>query len=873
MSREIEIPSGGHLDSAYREYQCGLLARAVMVANGVGALGVPSGLVLDYSFYPQKIWTFFAIRMGVTAILLAIIGLLYFGRKASHPTRVKVLGILSALSINFAFCLMIYLTDGARSPYYAGLNLIITCWSVLLPWAALETAVICALSLLAYVGVCVANPTFSSPSIYPIFLFNCFFVIITTLVCVSISYFLARARFVEFRLRHQLDIQNRELQDLDRLKTQFFSNISHELRTPLTLILGPVETLLSRGESLDSRVHEGLILVHRNALRLLKLINDLLDLMRLEQGAEILRKRRLSMGAFLRGIVDSVKHLGLSKNLKIRVENGSEEDEMVADPARMEKVVLNLLTNAIKYTPASGSVTVRWRCRPEDVCIEVSDTGVGIPKADLPKIFDRFHQVRSNSANQIQGVGIGLALARDLVTEHGGRIEVESVLEQGSTFRVVLPRVLESSPEPASLPGESSTAEEPFEKAFRSADRTWRASAGDTEELLPVVGNSGAVVLVADDESDMLHYVVSLLSPDYRVVQTRNGDKVHGLIAEHHPEIVLLDWMMPGRDGLSICKDLRADTKLADLKIMLLTARVDEESKIQALSAGADDFLTKPFSSMEVKTRVANLLRSVRLQKELRVRNTELNETIEKLQRTETMLIQSEKMNALGSLSAGLLHEINNPLNYTLTAISFARQFEAGIGPEMREILSDIEEGMHRIRDVITHLKDFAYPEKPGTESYFSLREAFDSARKILAKEIEGVTVETDIPESLLIHGQKTQITHVFMNLLSNAGKAVADLPPDEKKVISARSIIAEGTVSIEVSDTGRGIPETVLHRIFEPFFTTREVGSGMGMGLSICHTILEAHKGTISARNRPDGGGAIFTFTLPLTTESEQTP
>lgn len=871
MSREIEIPSGDQLDSAYREYSCRLLSRGLMVANGLSVLGVPSGLILDFSFYPQKIWAFFAIRMGVAAILLAIIGLLFLDRKSCHPVRVKTLGILSALAINFAFCLMMFMTDGARSPYYAGLNLIITCWSVLLPWAALETSVMCALSLLVYVLACVANPTFSSPSIYPIFLFNCFFVIITTLVCVSISYFLSRSRFEEFRLRHQLDIQNRELQDLDRLKTQFFSNISHELRTPLTLILGPVEMLLSRSESLDSRVHEGLILVHRNALRLLKLINDLLDLMRLEQGAEILRKRRLSMGAFLRGIVDSVKHLGLSKSLKIRVESGNEEDEMVADPARMEKVMLNLLTNAIKYTPASGSVTVRWRCTPEEVCIEVSDTGVGIPKADLPKIFDRFHQVRSNTANQIQGVGIGLALARDLVTEHGGRIEVDSILNQGSTFRVVLPRAVETSPDPVS-PSAESSAEEPFEKAFRSADRTWRTSAGDAGEVLPVVGNSGPAVLVADDESDMLHYVVSLLSPDYRVVQTRNGDKVLGLVAEHHPEIVLLDWMMPGRDGLSICKDLRAEPGLADLKIMLLTARVDEESKIQALSAGADDFLTKPFSSMEVKTRVANLLRSVRLQKELRVRNKELHETIEKLQRTETLLIQSEKMNALGSLSAGLLHEINNPLNYTLTAISFAKQFQSGLGAEMREILADIEEGMQRIRDVITHLKDFAYPEKPGTESFFSLRETFESARKILAKEIEGVTVEADIPESLLVRGQKTQITHVFMNLLSNAGKALADLPSGEAKVISLGVKVSGETVTVEVSDTGRGISEAVLNRIFEPFFTTREVGSGMGMGLSICHTILEAHHGTISAANKP-GGGAVFTFTLPMTTEHEQTP
>jgi signal transduction histidine kinase len=869
MTADRTIADTESLLADYRGYDCSLRVRGLVATIIIALVGMPSGIVLDYFVYPEMVWKFLGLRLAVDAILLGIAGVLLFASRRGLLTLVRILGVLTALVINFSFCLMIFLTDGAVSPYYAAVNLIITGMAVLLPWTVMETTLICTASLLFYAVACVANPNFSGLSSHSLFAFNTFFIVITTVVCVGITFFLSRSRFEEFRLRHQLDEKNRELLDLDRAKTRFFSNISHELRTPLTLILGPVETLLNRGEQLDARVHEGLILVHRNALRLLKLINDLLDLMRLEQGAEVLRKRQLSLGSFLRGIVDSVKHLGLSKQLKIRVENGDENDEVLADPARLEKVVLNLLTNAIKYTPASGSITVRWRCSPEEGVIEVSDTGVGIPASDLTQIFDRFHQVKSNPANQVQGVGIGLALARDLVTEHGGRIEVESVVGNGSTFRVVLPRDRESTAE-ATVPQEEQGSEEPFEKAFRSADRTWRNTGEDSGEVLPVVGESGEVVLVADDESDMLQYVVSLLSLDHRVVQTRNGANVPALVDRHHPRVVLLDWMMPGRDGLSICKDLRAMPALADLKIMLLTARIDEKSKLDALAAGADDFLTKPFSSAEVRTRVSNLLRSARLQKELRSRNTELSETLEKLQRTEGLLIQSEKMNALGSLSAGLLHEINNPLNYTMTAISFARRTQDGVGPEMREILADIDEGMQRIRDVITHLKDFAHPEKPGMESIFPLRGVFDSAWKILAHELEGVTPEIDIPESLMVWGQKTQITHVFMNLLGNAGKALSELPRDATKTISAKASASLGIVTVEVSDSGPGIPESVLNRIFEPFFTTREVGSGMGMGLSICHTILEAHGGSIRAGNKP-GGGAIFTFTLPE--ENEKTP
>jgi signal transduction histidine kinase len=868
MSTENAVSGDTQLLAAYREYDSRLLSRGLMIANGLSVIGVPGGFVLDYFLYPARFVEFLAIRFGVALILLAIIGILFLGRNQRRPTRVKILGILSALVINASFCLMIYLTEGARSPYYAGLNLIITCWSVLLPWRAIETAVMCVASLLVYVAACAANPSFANASSYPVFAYNSFFVLITTAVCVSITYFLSRARFEDFRLRHQLDEQNRKLQDLDRLKTQFFSNVSHELRTPLTLILGPVESLLGRGESLDARVHESLILVHRNTLRLLKLINDLLDLTRLDQGADVLRRKPFHLGSFVRGIVESVRHLGLSKHLRIRVEEGDPLTEIVADPSRIEKVLLNLLTNAIKFTPAGGAITVRWAGDGREARIEVQDTGVGIPEEDLTKVFDRFHQVRSNAANQSQGVGIGLALARELVEQHDGKIEVESEVGKGTTFRVILPIEREALADEPAAAEAAPAIDEPFEKAFRSADRSLRSHAETSNGELPVVGRGENVVLVADDENDMRRYVVSLLAEDYRVVQTSHGDNVGHLVAEHEPDLVLLDWMMPEKDGLTVCRELRSDAGNRDLKIVLLTARIDEKSKIEALQSGADDFLTKPFSSVEVKTRVANLLRAARLQKDLRVRNAELTATIEKLQRTETMLIQSEKMNAIGSLSAGLLHEINNPLNYTLTAISFANRFKESMAPEMKEIVSDIEEGMMRVRDVITHLKSFAYPEKPGTESIFSIGEPIQAARRIVAKEIEGIRIDVDLPADLVVCGQKTQMTHLFINLLSNAAKALSESPPNRPKVITVQGAISGEMATVEVADSGPGIPDDIINRVFEPFFTTREVGSGMGMGLSICHTIMEAHRGSIGVRNRP-GGGAVFTINLPLQEEA----
>ena len=855
------------LRAAYREQNSRELTRTLAWTIIIALLVVPGGAALDYFLYPPHFVEFLLLRLGDALFLLACLGLLYVGGQRYQLAKAKALGVVSVLSITGAISFMIYRTDGAVSPYFAGVNLAIMAYAALVPWAITQTLTMCLGTLVFYIAACVANPSAASPKFLPYLGFNASFILIASTICVGLTIVLSRVRFEDFSLRHQLDAKNRELQDLDRLKTQFFSNVSHELRTPLTLILGPVETLLARGDTLEARVHDSLMMVHRNTLRLLKLINDLLELTRVDLGREDIRRKAIKLGPYVKGIVDSVRHLGLSKQLRIKVEEGDPQAEALIDPARIEKVVLNLLTNALKYTPAGGAITVRWRSDAAESGIEVADSGVGMPAQDLPKIFDRFHQVRSNEANQNQGVGIGLALAKELVEHHGGKIEVESELGQGSLFRVRLPNVEvpaeprenvepqvantpETAREEAQVPVASVQAEEPFEHAFRSADRSWREVGAETEP-------------VADDESDMRRYIVSLLSENYRVVQTATGANVADLVAEHEPRMVLLDWMMPGKDGLTVCRELRDG--YPDMKIVLLTARIDEGSKLDALEAGADDFLTKPFSSIELRTRVSNLLRSGRLQTELRATNRDLANTVAKLQRTEAMLIQSEKMNAIGSMSAGLLHEINNPLNYTLTAINFAKRSKSTLTPELQEVITDVEEGMHRIRDVITHLKTFAYPEKVGTAVVFPLREAIDSAAKIVANELTGVQLEIDLPDSLAVNGQKTQITHLFINLLGNAGKALHGRP-DPRICVNAACDGDE--VSIEVTDNGAGIPPEILTRIFEPFFTTRDVGAGMGLGLSICHTIVEAHGGAIRAGNRPEGG-AVFTVQLPLAKEA----
>jgi signal transduction histidine kinase len=309
--------------------------------------------------------------------------------------------------------------------------------------------------------------------------------------------------------------------------------------------------------------------------------------------------------------------------------------------------------------------------------------------------------------------------------------------------------------------------------------------------------------------------------------------------------------------------------------VILLTARLDVESKISALERGADDFITKPFSTLEVKTRIANLLRTARLEQDLRERNTELEHAFIQLKESETNLVQSEKMRALGMLAAGLLHEINNPLNFTLTALHLVLDQVGETNDEIKETLDDIHMGMTRIRDIISDLRSFARPVGIAESQPFGLSEAFQTALNLVAHEVKDFSVIVDLQGHDWILGSKTQVTHVFMNLLINSVRAIRKVRTERKPEIRVSSEPGNGIIRIRVWDNGIGIREEDLPKVFDPFFTTQDVGQGIGLGLSICHTIIKNHGGTLQI-NSKEGEWTEVLFDLPLVGEnrqSKQTP
>jgi signal transduction histidine kinase len=842
---------------AYQEADRDLRVRSTKVGSILALILMPAGSSLDYFMYPELFWTIFQARVVGDLVLLPIFLLLFTqaGRR-----YVRVLSALWALTPMLCICWMIYVSEGSVSPYYAGLNLMVIAICQLLPYTMVEALLYCIAVIVAYLAACLLH---GRGDIDTNQLFNnLYFIVLTAIICVTGCHYFTQRRIRDFRLRHELDLRNRQLTELDHLKSQFFANVSHELRTPLTLILSPVEALLSRRRPLPDGVQQALELVKQNGLRLLRLINDLLEIVRLEEGGLKLRRRLMRLDEFVRGMVESVRGLATHNQLTVEVVESDEPLTVSADESRMEKVLLNLLTNAIKFTPVGGAIKIRWWRDGDAAKVEVSDSGIGIAEHELPRIFDRFRQAANSAARQYQGLGLGLALAKELIEEHGGRLTATSQLGSGSSFLLELPLALAEDVS-ASQQTTQQDDEGVLPEMFRAANRAALA-VDPASSQLTTSGSGTTRILIVDDEPDMRRFLASTLSEEFTVMQAADGESGLDLAVDQLPKLVLLDLMLPGINGLEVCRSLRADERTRDVKVLMLTARIDEQSKIAALECGVDDFLTKPFSTVEVKTRIKNLLAAAALQDDLRFRNQELSDTLARLRSTEAQLVQSEKMNALGSLAAGLLHEINNPLNYTLMAVQSVKMSADPNDKDLAETVVDIEDGMKRIRDIVSDLRAFAYPEQMDKQEPFEIQDAVKTALRFTAQELSGVEIESDLVNGVRVVGSRTHVTQVLVNLVTNAAHAVESVRQQRPPKIRIAAESQNGRLYVRVRDNGVGIEPKLLSRIFDPFFTTRDVGQGTGLGLSICHTIIQNHGGRIEARSET-GNWTELTFDLPL--------
>src|SRR5579872_2613071 len=411
------------------------------------------------------------------------------------------------------------------------------------------------------------------------------------------------------------------LAQIDRAKTVFFNNVSHEFRTPLTLMLGPVEELLTKDTALTPEQKENLQVVHRNSLRMLKLVNTLLDFSRIEAGRIEACYELTDASAFTADLAGVFRSAIEAAGLKLRVNCPPIADATYLDREMWEKIVFNLLSNAFKFTFIGGvEVTTKSGETAFQLCVR--DTGTGIPQQDLPHLFERFYSVKGARGRSFEGSGIGLALVQELAALHGGSVHVESEFGRGTTFTVTIPYGKQHLPADriSVVPTERATGvrgEIYIQELLRwlpekrsSLDAAPVESVLSSSDLSASTASQAARerILVADDNADMRGYIQRLLQGQYDVSVVADGEAALQSARNQRPHLILADVMMPHRDGFGLLEAIRSDESLKDVPVILLSARAGEESRIEGLSFGADDYLIKPFSARELLARVKSHL-------------------------------------------------------------------------------------------------------------------------------------------------------------------------------------------------------------------------------------------------------------------------
>ncbi|HUR31224.1 MAG TPA: hybrid sensor histidine kinase/response regulator transcription factor [Saprospiraceae bacterium] len=409
-----------------------------------------------------------------------------------------------------------------------------------------------------------------------------------------------KRQLVNIETKHVQQLKEVELQklkELDQLKSQFFADISHEFRTPLTLILGPVDNLLDQHPT-EEQVKQ-YSLIRRNAQRLLRLINQLLDLSKLDSGKMKLDLEQADIIPLLKAITDSFESLAQSKKINLELHSKVTEAEINFDRDKFEQILSNLISNALKFTPENGNVTleVRKNTPSHTLEIDVTDTGTGISKSQLPHVFERFYQGSQTALSGEPGTGIGLALAKELVELHKGKITVRSLEGKGTTFTVSLPFVRDNK----------ISNGQPVRNGFKPIKAQdipvgWDSFI-ENQELL-----SENTLLLVEDNPDMRSFIRDILTGSYNVIEAIDGQDGINKAVDLVPDIIISDVMMPQKDGLQLCEELKNDERTSHIPLILLTAKADIESRLAGLECGADDYLAKPFNRKEILLRTKNLL-------------------------------------------------------------------------------------------------------------------------------------------------------------------------------------------------------------------------------------------------------------------------
>ncbi len=727
------------------------------------------------------------------------------------------------------------------------------------------------------------------------------------------------------------------LAELDRAKTMFFSNVSHEFRTPLTLLLAPLQDVLSDSVNpLTSSQRERLELAHRNAMRLLKLVNNLLDFSRIEAGRIEAVYKPTDLAMFTTELASVFRSAIERAGLRLIVDCPPLRSPVYVDRQMWEKIVLNLLSNAFKFTK-DGEITVRLLTADDDhVMLQVEDTGTGIEPEELPHLFERFYQVRGTKGRTHEGSGIGLALVQELIRMHGGTVDVSSIVGQGSCFTVTIPlgtdhlpsdriqatRTLTSTALSAASYVQEVERWIPEENGTREAEEVGEVREADSETISAdakaisanskaISANSKAIsadakaisansktisadakaisansktisansktisadakaisansktisansetitsspdptthILILDDNADMRDYLKRILSEHVTVEAVADGAAALAAAQQRVPDLVLSDVMMPGLDGFELLKALRADERTKEIPIILLSARAGEESVVEGLLSGADDYLIKPFRATELVTRVLAHLQMAQLRSQALHHEKTINRLKDKF-------------------LAEVSHELNTPLVAILGWTRLLRSSPLNQSMLMKS-LETIERNATLQAKLVQDLLDISRVTAGKISLNIEpveLQEVIENAIATVRQSLQSKDIQLECmldPLPTTLEGDPDRLQQIVLNLLTNAVK----FTPQGGR-IEVHLHANKNQAQIVVNDNGKGISAEFLPYVFDTFRQASGSQGGLGLGLAIARHLVELHGGSILAESPGVGQGATFTVNLPL--------
>jgi len=647
-----------------------------------------------------------------------------------------------------------------------------------------------------------------------------------------------------FLRAQEVSAANRKLREVDRLRTNFFANISHELRTPLTLILGPVSRMLAASD-IDGPHRRGLETVERNAKLLLKQVNDLLDIAKLEAGQLELDYAKVDLALFARMLSANFETLAHDHRIALSVHT-PESLLIDVDEEKLERVLLNLLSNAFKFTPQGGGIEIAVDRNGSDVMIRVADSGPGIPAEARAKVFERFQQL--DDTGKTGGTGLGLSIVKEFVTLHRGSVHVEDSALGGAAFVVRLPV---RAPEGTAVADRHVAARRDPSLVFLAELRDRMADTTSEKRRQ----SHGGLVLVVDDNADMREHLVGILAPNHRIETAANGFDGLNKIIELLPDLVISDVMMPIMTGEEMAGRMLDDPRIRDIPLLMLTAKMDDTLKLNMLREGVRDYLSKPFSADELAAKATRLIAERR-----RI-----------LADNAVMIDKLAKSNQdLERFAYATAHDLKSPLRSIHNLASWIEE-DAGdlLVGDARTHLERLRQQARRMEKLLNDM--LAY-------STIGMRPEAQPAERLDAASLVRHAIELIAPPESFVFKldgglsgiivERMPLQQIFVNLIQNA----VQHHDRDGGVIEIEGSDDGPELVFSIKDDGPGIAAEFHDAIFDMFQSLKPRMSGdggTGMGLALARKLAQSQNGTVTVESDP-GHGACFRVTWPKTSESE---